>query len=1145
MRLVWASFVLFVVLLSVPGVSAASQLSCRFTTQGEVCQSAQGEITVYHLFDVMNSHIEMPSQTKFAQNISFCCKVNDNSNVILQGGACAAGPIMGQDKMILMRLAQATDSHAQKTTYTGTPYTTDLCLGIANTGKGTGASCSYKTTCSGDELCFGSIKQDTNSHVGDCSSSAYATKICCDLGWDVTGPTVQLDPVSSPTSNTEPIITGTATDTSLPIFQVWVKINSTVTGDTIIAGNATLNTPGSLVTNFVFAPELTTVDHSYLVTIYAVDNGQNKGAAKTAPLVVDVTPPVVTLSTAASATADTTPVFSYTATDATTQIKTLKYQVKKATGGTVVIDWTTIQTPNTFETGTLTDETYVVTLRATDSVDLSATDEEIIIIDTKAPTTTDNVDGSVTYSPSGVTFDLSCNDDYGGVAGSGCATIKWCLAPGDAQTPCTVQEQGSIVDGKVLVAPPECVSGVCTWKIFYRSIDGVGNTEAIKQSAIIVLDAESPTCTLTALPAYTPTNTVSLIWTTETGSSGTPIESVVIRYKKTGDTSETEVPATISPTAIGNLATNTEYQFRCLATSGTGQTGSSTAVKTYIDTVPPRITVYPVPSFLNTTEVPIFWLANDTNTSVSPPIGSGVVSLTFQYRVNGGTWATWKVLEKTDPGFSTNPTTPQKFGKDNIPVSLTSGATYDIRVLATDAAGHNSPVPPPATVLIDFGKPVCSLDDLPPFAPLDGDATVSWTSIDTGGSGVAFATIKKSANPPNWQDIPPVENDPTGSEVIDLANGQTVFFQCRAFDFAGNKGDASEIVSLSADYAGPTIGVTTATSVKLLENLSVAATILDHFNEIESVSLTFNGSTVVTTSITASSDNQTWNVTWTVPSAGKGKGIYSFSITATDALGNENTTTKTFSIVTCVEGSTKSCGSNVGVCEAGIQLCVDNEWEDCQNQTLPTVEVCNNKDDDCDGSADENLTKSCGGPNIGVCKVGMQTCLGGVWTNCIGAVYPETSEFCGDDLDNDCDGSTDELCACSQGDTQACGSDVGVCSKGTQTCTSSGVWGDCEDSVDPIQEICGNGKDDDCDDSVDNGCDVVGTCSNGFQDANEAGVDCGGVCPTSCETSLIDSPYFIFTLIGVVMLVALLGVVLFLRSRGKELTWDEVLSRWS
>lgn len=56
----------------------------------------------------------------------------------------------------------------------------------------------------------------------------------------------------------------------------------------------------------------------------------------------------------------------------------------------------------------------------------------------------------------------------------------------------------------------------------------------------------------------------------------------------------------------------------------------------------------------------------------------------------------------------------------------------------------------------------------------------------------------------------------------------------------------------------------------------------------------------------------------------------------------------------CQEGATRTCGTEVGACAAGIQKCEGGIWNPCAGVVQPTTEVCgNSEDDDCDGSTDE------------------------------------------------------------------------------------------------------------------------------------------------------------------------------------------------
>lgn len=198
--------------------------------------------------------------------------------------------------------------------------------------------------------------------------------------------------------------------------------------------------------------------------------------------------------------------------------------------------------------------------------------------------------------------------------------------------------------------------------------------------------------------------------------------------------------------------------------------------------------------------------------------------------------------------------------------------------------------------------------------------------------------------------------------------------------------------------------------------------------------------------------------------------------------------------VNCAEGEVRKCGSDIGECTTGTITCKGGKFNNCTGKKDPTVEQCDGKDNNCDGQVDEKVTKECG-KNVGICRKGIQTCTNGSWgATCVGEVKASASEICIDGLDNDCDNLVDEGCVCTNGQTQKCGTDVGACVAGTQTCANN-KWGSCIGQTTPDASDPCNGIDDDCDNEIDENA----ACADG----NLCTIDtCSGSCmhtPYSCN----------------------------------------------
>jgi hypothetical protein len=112
----------------------------------------------------------------------------------------------------------------------------------------------------------------------------------------------------------------------------------------------------------------------------------------------------------------------------------------------------------------------------------------------------------------------------------------------------------------------------------------------------------------------------------------------------------------------------------------------------------------------------------------------------------------------------------------------------------------------------------------------------------------------------------------------------------------------------------------------------------------------------------------------------------------------------------------KACGSSVGECMPGTLACVSGDFV-CQGSKGPQNELCNGKDDDCDGLADEDypdLGKACD-EELGECKRSGHYICNGSATKLACDAKPVAPKLegpagdanCFDGLDNDCDGLVD------------------------------------------------------------------------------------------------------------------------------------------
>ncbi|APR77043.1 Type IV fimbrial biogenesis protein PilY1 [Minicystis rosea] len=203
-------------------------------------------------------------------------------------------------------------------------------------------------------------------------------------------------------------------------------------------------------------------------------------------------------------------------------------------------------------------------------------------------------------------------------------------------------------------------------------------------------------------------------------------------------------------------------------------------------------------------------------------------------------------------------------------------------------------------------------------------------------------------------------------------------------------------------------------------------------------------------------------------------------------------------------GGVKCQTGMFGICQPGITACKGGDLM-CVPIDTPKPEVCDGIDNDCNGIVDDgnpNGGDPCSTGKLGVCALGTTMCKSG--TIICGQTVVPSAEIC-DGLDNDCDGMIDEGCVpptnagCSDGTREGYLDVV----KYPKIAACSGGWS-VPGVLSTLAPACGRMAGNNSGNPSGTGCNVADLCAVGFHVCSgptevlaRSSTGCGGAAPSA------------------------------------------------
>lgn len=193
----------------------------------------------------------------------------------------------------------------------------------------------------------------------------------------------------------------------------------------------------------------------------------------------------------------------------------------------------------------------------------------------------------------------------------------------------------------------------------------------------LLYDATPPTLTLTALPPWSSTPSVTLRWSGNDPLSG--MRDYTLEQQVNGGAWTTLLsPSPATEQTVSTPQEGAQYRFRVIATDQAGNTTTSVSATT-IDRTTPSSRITEPSGSIDTTWMVLRWTGSDDR--------SGVARYVVEYQAGNGPWQLWRTV----------------LGGNAVYFQGTPNTTYGFRVRAVDHASNTEPVHPSADITVTTG----------------------------------------------------------------------------------------------------------------------------------------------------------------------------------------------------------------------------------------------------------------------------------------------------------------------------------------------------------------------------------------------------------------------------------------------------------